>query len=280
MAALFRDAGADIVITGRVADAALFLAPLVHEFGWAWDDWDRLAAGVLVGQDGFAAFAVPFDRTTNFARRPRHEAVLGVLPTFGAKAAPHIVGNDTDLVFGDFKNIFGQGIADAVRVLHVGPDGVALFARVVLGQYSTRLHVMGIDTADHVTPLDHLVGLGESGFGGCGIALLKNMREIVRALVPNCRSLPLNQLLRIGHAGQGLIINFDLFGGIFGLPQGLGDDQYHWIAHIFDLPPAEALMLAGEHRTAIGSLARQIHFHGAQTIGGHIVTRENRHDAW
>ena len=43
------DAGADIVITGRVADAALFLAPLVHEFGWVWDDWDRLAAGVLVG---------------------------------------------------------------------------------------------------------------------------------------------------------------------------------------------------------------------------------------
>ena len=43
------DAGADIVITGRVADAALFLAPLIHEFGWAWDDWDRLAAGALVG---------------------------------------------------------------------------------------------------------------------------------------------------------------------------------------------------------------------------------------
>ena len=43
------DAGADIVITGRVADASLFLAPLVHEHGWAWDDWDRLAAGVVVG---------------------------------------------------------------------------------------------------------------------------------------------------------------------------------------------------------------------------------------
>lgn len=41
--------GADIVITGRVADAALFLAPAVHEHGWAWDDWDRLAAGTLVG---------------------------------------------------------------------------------------------------------------------------------------------------------------------------------------------------------------------------------------
>jgi hypothetical protein len=43
------DAGADIVITGRVADASLFLAPLVHEHGWAWDDWDSLAAGVVVG---------------------------------------------------------------------------------------------------------------------------------------------------------------------------------------------------------------------------------------
>jgi hypothetical protein len=42
-------AGAQIVITGRVADASLFLAPLVHEHGWAWDDWDRLAAGVVVG---------------------------------------------------------------------------------------------------------------------------------------------------------------------------------------------------------------------------------------
>jgi hypothetical protein len=41
--------GADVVITGRVADASLFAAPLVHEHGWAWDDWDRLAAGVTVG---------------------------------------------------------------------------------------------------------------------------------------------------------------------------------------------------------------------------------------
>lgn len=41
--------GAHIVVTGRVADASLFLAPLIHEHGWAADDWDRLAAGVVVG---------------------------------------------------------------------------------------------------------------------------------------------------------------------------------------------------------------------------------------
>ncbi|MDQ1395671.1 MAG: hypothetical protein QOG64_930, partial [Acidimicrobiaceae bacterium] len=41
--------GADIVVTGRVADASLFAAPLAHEYRWSWEDWDRLAAGVVVG---------------------------------------------------------------------------------------------------------------------------------------------------------------------------------------------------------------------------------------
>ena len=43
------DHGADIVVTGRVADPALALGPLAHAFGWAWNDWDRLAAGTLIG---------------------------------------------------------------------------------------------------------------------------------------------------------------------------------------------------------------------------------------
>lgn len=40
---------ADVIVTGRTADAALFLAPLVHHFGWSRDDWPRLAAGTVVG---------------------------------------------------------------------------------------------------------------------------------------------------------------------------------------------------------------------------------------
>ena len=40
---------ADIVLCGRVTDTALALAPLIHEYGWAADDWDRLAAGTIAG---------------------------------------------------------------------------------------------------------------------------------------------------------------------------------------------------------------------------------------
>ncbi|MFL1387528.1 acyclic terpene utilization AtuA family protein [Pseudomonas tritici] len=42
-------AEADVVITGRVADPSLFLAPQMFEFGWAPDDWLRLGRGTLVG---------------------------------------------------------------------------------------------------------------------------------------------------------------------------------------------------------------------------------------
>ena len=43
------DAGADIVITGRASDPALFLAPMIHAFGWAMDDWDLLGQGTVAG---------------------------------------------------------------------------------------------------------------------------------------------------------------------------------------------------------------------------------------
>jgi hypothetical protein len=42
-------AGADIVITGRASDPALFLAPMIHAFGWAMNDWNLLGQGTVAG---------------------------------------------------------------------------------------------------------------------------------------------------------------------------------------------------------------------------------------
>ncbi len=41
--------GANVVITGRSTDTALTMAPLRHEFGWAADDWDKMASGIVAG---------------------------------------------------------------------------------------------------------------------------------------------------------------------------------------------------------------------------------------
>ncbi|HTS76469.1 MAG TPA: acyclic terpene utilization AtuA family protein [Bryobacteraceae bacterium] len=43
------DRGAEIVITGRVTDTGLALAPMIHEFHWRENDWDKLAAGTIAG---------------------------------------------------------------------------------------------------------------------------------------------------------------------------------------------------------------------------------------
>ncbi|HET6342221.1 MAG TPA: acyclic terpene utilization AtuA family protein, partial [Gemmatimonadota bacterium] len=41
--------GADVVVTGRSTDTALTYAPMIHAFGWANDDWDRIAHGIVAG---------------------------------------------------------------------------------------------------------------------------------------------------------------------------------------------------------------------------------------
>jgi hypothetical protein len=43
------DQGAEIVVTGRCADAALAMGPMIHEFKWRSDDWDKLSAGIVAG---------------------------------------------------------------------------------------------------------------------------------------------------------------------------------------------------------------------------------------
>ncbi|MCB2201313.1 DUF1446 domain-containing protein [bacterium] len=43
------EAGCHIVVTGRVTDTGITLAPMIHEFNWSMDDWDKMAAGVVAG---------------------------------------------------------------------------------------------------------------------------------------------------------------------------------------------------------------------------------------
>jgi hypothetical protein len=67
------DAGADIVITGRVVDSALSLGALIHEFGWTAADHNRLAAGTLVGHLLECSSQVTGGIFTDWAAVPRWE---------------------------------------------------------------------------------------------------------------------------------------------------------------------------------------------------------------
>ena len=43
------DKGAQIIVGGRLTDTGLTLAPLMHEFGWTFADWDKVATGTIAG---------------------------------------------------------------------------------------------------------------------------------------------------------------------------------------------------------------------------------------
>ena len=66
--------GADIVITGRVGDPAMFVAPLIHEFGWAMDDWDLLGKGNVIGHLLECAGQI----TGGYFADPGHKDVAGL----------------------------------------------------------------------------------------------------------------------------------------------------------------------------------------------------------
>jgi hypothetical protein len=96
--------GADIIITGRVADPSLFLAPMMHAFGWSWNDWPLLGQGTVVGHllecagqvsggyfadPGFKDVAGLADLGFPFADVDAHgDAVISKLPGSGGRITP------------------------------------------------------------------------------------------------------------------------------------------------------------------------------------------------
>lgn len=125
--------GADIVVTGRVADPALFLAPLIHEFGWREDDWDRLACGVLAGhllecagQITGGYFADPgYNEVPDLARLG---FPIGIVGADGALTITKVVGSGGRVSAATCKEQLLYEIGDPASYLQ--PDVVADFSNV------------------------------------------------------------------------------------------------------------------------------------------------------
>jgi hypothetical protein len=135
--------GADIVITGRCADSALALGILMHEFGWAADDYDRLAAGSLVGHllecgaQGVGGLHTDWEMVTNWENigyplaecredgtfvltKPDNTGGL-VIPGSVAEQALYEIGDPAAYILPDVIADFSQ-----VRLVQDGPDRVAV----------------------------------------------------------------------------------------------------------------------------------------------------------
>ena len=68
-------AGAQIVVTGRCTDTGITLAPMIHAFSWAPDDWDRLAAGIVAGHIVECGAQATGGNFTDWRRVPHYESI-------------------------------------------------------------------------------------------------------------------------------------------------------------------------------------------------------------
>jgi hypothetical protein len=184
------EAGADVIITGRVADPSLFLAPLRHAFGWAADDWPKLGAGTLVGhlmecaaQITGGYFADPgFKDVPNLARLGFPIGDVREDGTVVMTKVPHAGGCVTEATC---KEQLLYEIHDPQRYLQ--PDVVADFTEVSVKQSGADVIVSGgrgtARTATlkaSVAYLDGFIGEGQISYGGPGaLARARLALEIV-----------------------------------------------------------------------------------------------------
>ena len=185
-------AGADIVLTGRVADPSLFTAPLIHEFGWNMDDWNTLGQATVVGHLLECAGQV----TGGYFADPGYKDVgnltrlgfpLGEVSADGSiivTKVPHAGGAVTEATC---KEQLLYEIHDPAR--YYQPDVVADFTQVRVRQEAQdRVRVSGgrgnarTDTLKvSVAYADGFIGEGQISYGGRGaVARARLALDIVR----------------------------------------------------------------------------------------------------
>ena len=171
--------GANVVITGRVADPALFLAPLIHEFGWTLDDWDLLGKGTLIGHLLECAGQV----TGGYFADPGHRDVpdlarlgfpLAEVSDDGSAVITKVAGSGGCVTVATCASQLLYEIENPAAYLQ--PDVVADFSNVRLTQIGPdRVQVSGATGRQRPDKLkvtvghrDGFVGEGQISYAGLG----------------------------------------------------------------------------------------------------------------
>ncbi len=203
------EAGADVILTGRVADPSLFLAPLVHRFGWALDDWNTLGQGTVIGHLLECAGQV----TGGYFADPGFKDVRG-LARLGFPLAE--VSSNGDAVI---TKVAGSGgmVSQATcteqllyeiqdPAAYLTPDVVADFSRVSLDdEGNDRVRASGGRGAARPQTLKVSVGY-QDGFQGEGQISYAGLGALARARLAQ-------DILTERLAGRGLNeLRFDLIG--------------------------------------------------------------------
>ena len=185
-------AGAHVTITGRAADPALFMAPLIHEFGWTMDDWTHLGRATVVGhllecagQITGGYFADPgFKDVPDLARLG---FPIGEVSDDGAVVITKVAGSGGCVNAATVKEQLLYEIHDPTR--YIQPDVIADFSQVRVEEIGPdRVRVTGGEGSMPTRSLkvsvgyvDGYIGEGQISYAGPGaLGRALQAREIVR----------------------------------------------------------------------------------------------------
>ncbi|MBA2336341.1 MAG: DUF1446 domain-containing protein [Acidimicrobiia bacterium] len=139
------DAGADIVVAGRVADASLVVGPAAWRFGWDRDDWDRLAGAVVAGhiiECGAQATGGNFSFFTEVPDLPRAGFPIAEIDEDGSSVITKHSGTGEMVTT---ETVTAQLLYEVGGPRYLNPDVVARLDSVVLSQSgSDRVTVSGV----------------------------------------------------------------------------------------------------------------------------------------
>ncbi|MDQ2823317.1 MAG: DUF1446 domain-containing protein [Pseudomonadota bacterium] len=183
--------GADVIVTGRVADPALVLAPLIFAFGWAMDDWQRLGRGTLAGhllecagQVSGGYFADPGAK--DVASLARLGFPIGVVGADGSIEITKVAGSGGCVTTATCTEQLLYEIHDPAAYLT--PDVIADFSHVTMQAVGLdRVAIAGATGHPHsgllkvsVGYIDSYIGEGQMSYAGPGaLARARLAQEIV-----------------------------------------------------------------------------------------------------
>jgi hypothetical protein len=171
--------GADVVITGRASDPALFLAPLIHAFGWPMDDWNLLGKGIVAGhllecagQVTGGYFADPtFKDVPDLARLG---FPIGEVGEDGSLVITKVEGSGGAVTAQTCKEQLLYEVHDPVR--YIQPDVTADFSQVTIEEIGKdRVRIGGGRGSERPATLkvsvgyvDSFIGEGQISYAGPG----------------------------------------------------------------------------------------------------------------
>jgi hypothetical protein len=171
--------GADVVITGRASDPALFLAPIIHAFGWPMDNWNLLGKGIVAGhllecagQVTGGYFADPsYKDIPNLARLG---FPIGEVGEDGSLVITKVEGSGGAVTAQTCKEQLLYEVHDPVRYLQ--PDVTADFSQVTVEEVGKdRVRISGGRGSERPPTLkvsvgyvDGFIGEGQISYAGPG----------------------------------------------------------------------------------------------------------------